>query len=227
MMAAVTPEKKLTLAALQHVELYGTQQAAINCLWIAAAVLTGVLFLSNGAWYLHFKSMADRGPLVVRINADGAAQAIPTDARYTPKEAEVRYFLARFAENHYGREHSNISSAYSESLYFLHKNIVKQRVADDKKERDAFIKDSSAEETKINVRNVAVLELQTTPYRATIDIEKIIYSADHLTSRTENWTVPVQFVVMPAIPAEMDNHNPLGLAITDLRAYQGFFGQGK
>ena len=38
---------------------------------------------------------------------------------YSPREAEVRYFLNQFVEQYYGRIRSTLKRDYSRSLYFL------------------------------------------------------------------------------------------------------------
>ena len=64
------------------------------------------------------------------------------------------------------------------------------------------------------VTSVAIEDMRNPPYRATVDIEKIYYAADHTETKREKYIAHVVFVVKDHIPNALIPVNPLGLAIT-------------
>jgi len=73
------------------------------------------------------------------------------------------------------------------------------------------------------VSNVAIEDLRSQPYRATVDFEKAYYSStDHVITRRELYVGHFVFSVLDKVPNTLIPVNPLGLTITYFREDQAF-----
>jgi len=81
----------------------------------------------------------------------------------------------------------------------------------------------AGEEIEVKVNNVSIEDLRSSPYRATVDFEKIYHSpAAHEEARREKYVANIVFVKKDRVPNEMIPVNPLGLTITYFREDQAF-----
>lgn len=75
----------------------------------------------------------------------------------------------------------------------------------------------------ISVRNVAIEDLRTAPYKATVDFEKVYKTPDdHRELRRERFVAHFLFSVLEKVPNNFVPVNPLGLVITYFREDQAF-----
>src|SRR5215475_2423393 len=219
------PRDELTRSGRQYVEQIGAAMVAnfylkisVLCLAIVAIVL---LFVNVGMYqtFHHLK------PLVVRINEIGRAEAVTYDSfAYQPHEAEVRYFLMDFVERHYSRQRATVRENYARSLYYLDGRLAERIISENKKNRiiEAFLSDQS-DEIEVSVSNVAIEDLRNQPYKASVDFEKICYTAtDHVMTRRERYVGHFEFFLMKRVPNNLIPVNPLGLTITYFREDQAF-----
>jgi type IV secretory pathway component VirB8 len=73
------------------------------------------------------------------------------------------------------------------------------------------------------VKNVALEDMQTPPYKARVDFEMVYYSpADHSELKRTLYTANLVFVFKTNAPNELIPINPLGLAITYFREDEAF-----
>jgi type IV secretion system protein VirB5 len=79
-----------------------------------------------------------------------------------------------------------------------------------------------SDEIAVNVKNVAIEDLRSPPYRATVDFEKVYTGADHLELKREKYVAHVVFIVRDHVPNAMIPINPLGLTIMYFREDQAF-----
>ena len=98
-----------------------------------------------------------------------------------------------------------IDDVRSTAVILLHRNAARVRIDD------------------IEIKNVAIEDLRSAPYRARIEFYKIVTSPiDHSELKRELWTANVVYVFRDQVPNDMLLVNPLGLTITYFREDQAF-----
>jgi hypothetical protein len=76
----------------------------------------------------------------------------------------------------------------------------------------------SGEQIEVQIDNVHITNLQTSPYSADIYLTKIFYSSPQQESRREKWIIRVNFTIDPkSVRNELVPYNPLGLSIPKRR----------
>src|SRR6202162_5905745 len=118
-------------------------------------------------------------PLVIRIDDLGRAEAINYhNFEYKPQDAEAKYFLSQFTNLYYRRNRFTIQNDFAKSLYFLDGKLA-NGILDAYRKDDIvrkFLTNSSAPEIDVDVKKVALEDLQTPPYRARVDFYLVYYS---------------------------------------------------
>src|SRR6202162_4326189 len=137
-------------------------------------------------------------PLVIRIDDLGRAEAINYhNLEYKPQDAEAKYFLSQFSNLYYRRNRYTIQDDFSKSLYFLDGKLA-NGILDAYRKDDIvrkFLTNSSAPEIDVDVKKVALEDLQTPPYRARVDFYLVYYSpADHSELKRDLYTANFVFV---------------------------------
>ena len=165
-------------------------------------------------------------PLVIRIDDLGRAEAINYhNFEYKPQDAEAKYFLSQFCTLYYRRNRYTIQDDFSKSLYFLDGKLA-DGILDAYRKDDVikkFITNSSVPEIDIDVKKVALEDMQSAPYKARVDFYMVYYSpSDHSEIKRDLYTANFVFVFKSNVPNELIPINPLGLAITYFREDQAF-----
>jgi type IV secretory pathway TrbF-like protein len=165
-------------------------------------------------------------PLVIRIDDLGRAEAINYhNLEYKPQDAEAKYFLSEFCTLYYRRNRYTIQNDFAKSLYFLDGKLA-NGILDAYRKNDVikkFITDSSASEVDVDVKKVALEEMQTPPFRARVDFYLVYYSpADHNELKRDLYTANFVFVFRNQVPNELIPINPLGLSVTYFREDEAF-----
>jgi type IV secretory pathway component VirB8 len=208
----------------RYLELHSSTEVTNSYLKVAVLALSCVC-LGLIAFILHTNPGApNQGPLVVAIDSEGRAQAIPYESVvFHPQERVFRYFLSNFVKWHYSRMRATIKEGYSQSLYFLDAELADALIASNKnsKEIETFLA-GEGEENDVEIKNVSIQDLRTSPYHATVDFEKVYYRSDHQESRREKYVANFLFVVKDHVPNNFIPINPLGLTITYFREDQSF-----
>ena len=215
--------KDAASAEQQYVEQFGSILVTNTYLKVALLALSLVCLALAGLNIQTYRAFRYIKPLVIRINEVGRAEALKFDSfQYQPQEAEIRYFLIDFVQRHYSRMRATLKENYARSLYFLDGRLADAVIEVNKKTNalESFLAGTS-EEIDIQVNNVAIEDLRTPPYRATVDFEKIYRSAGQETKR-EKYVAHVVFAVKDKVPNAMIPVNPLGLTITYFREDQAF-----
>jgi hypothetical protein len=191
-----------------YLEQYGDPIVTNTYLKIALVLLAlvavgfGLIDLRTIRTFENFR------PLVIRIDQLGRAEALSySNFEYKPQDAEVRYFLSQFCQLYLdGKLASDIIDAYKKS------DIIK-----------SFLTDPSKAEIDIEVKNVAIEELEKPPYRARVDFYMVYYSpADHSELKRTLYTANFVFFFRTHVPNELIPINPLGLTITYFREDEAF-----
>jgi type IV secretory pathway component VirB8 len=220
------PKKPAPTARQKFLELYA-EPVVVNSylkvtVLVLAAVCTGLLVL-----LVRTQTQAQNvKPLVIRINDVGHAEAVDyANFAYKPQEADNRYFLSQWARLFYSRNRFTIQKDLTQSLYFLNGDLQSAVIEQNKKSKliEGFLLDSSAPNVDIEIKNVAIEDLRSAPYKARIEFYKIYTNPmDHTESKRELWTANVIYTFRERVSNDMLLVNPLGLTITYFREDQAF-----
>jgi type IV secretion system protein VirB5 len=214
-------------AKRRYVELYGSALVLNTYLKIA---LLCVSLVAVGLLVLNFRTVRrveGFKPLVIRIDDVGRAQAVQYDAlTYKPvgQAPELKYFLIQFVTKHYSRIRATVKQQYAESFYFLDAALADATMASDQQDTsiERFL-GGAGDEIDIEVRNVTLESLTSTPYTASVDFDRVYYGAGTRRERLRETAVArITFVLRDQIPNAVIPVNPLGLAITHVRVDQAF-----
>jgi type IV secretory pathway TrbF-like protein len=209
-----------------YLEQYGDPMVTNTYLKIA---LTLVSLIAVGLLVLDLKTIrtfANFRPLVIRIDDLGRAEAINYhNLEYKPQDAEAKYFLSQFCALYYRRNRYTIQNDFSKALYFLDGKLA-DGILDAYRKDDIikkFLMNTSAAEIDVEVKKVALEDMQTPPYKARVDFYMVYYStADHSEIKRDLYTANFVFVFKSKVPNELIPINPLGVAITYFREDQAF-----
>jgi type IV secretory pathway component VirB8 len=209
-----------------YLEQYGDPMVTNTYLKIALALLAVVCVALALIDLRTIRTFENFRPLVIRINDVGRAEAISYQSfDYKPQAAETKYFLSQFCALYYRRNRYTIQDDFSKSLYFLDGKLA-NGILDAYRKDDIvkkFITNTSAAEIDVDVKEVAIEELETPPYRARVDFYMVYYSAaDHSEIKRDLYTADFVFVFRNQVPNELIPINPLGLTITYFREDEAF-----
>jgi type IV secretory pathway TrbF-like protein len=222
----MTDDRSFHDAKRLYLEQYGDPMVTNTYLKIAL-VLVSLVALGLALVDLRtIRTFQNFRPLVIRIDDLGRAEAINYhNFEYKPQDAEAKYFLSQFCTLFYRRNRYTIQNDFSKSLYFLDGKLA-NGILDDYRKTDIvrkFLTNTSAPEIDIDVKKVALEELQTPPYRARVDFYMVYYSpADRSELKRDLYTANFLFVFKSQVPNELIPINPLGLTITYFREDQAF-----
>jgi type IV secretory pathway TrbF-like protein len=209
-----------------YLEQYGDPMVTNTYLKIALVLLSLVAVGLALVDLRTLRTFANFRPLVIRIDDVGRAEAINYhDLEYKPQDAEAKYFLSQFCALYYRRNRYTIQDDFSKSLYFLDGKLA-DGILDEYRKDDIvkkFLTNTSAPEIDVDVKKVALEELQNPPYRARVDFYMVYYSpADHSEIKRDFYTANFVFVFNSQVPNELIPINPLGLTITYFREDEAF-----
>lgn len=218
--------KSVENAKRQFVELYGSALVSNTYLKVALVLVSLVAVGLVGLNYRTAGRAAQVKPLVIRIDDVGRAEAVQYDAtRYQPQAPELRYFLTQFVVKHFSRIRATIQREYPDSLFFLSPPLADATIAHDQQMRaiETFLTNPSADEVDIVVQNVSLSQLSTSPFKAAVTFQKVLYSPGTRTERTRQTHVAqIDFILRDQVPNEFVRVNPLGLQIAYFRVDQAF-----
>ena len=209
-----------------YLEQYGDPMVTNTYLKIALALLA---LVAVGLVLLDLRTIRtfqNFRPLVIRIDDLGRAEAINYhNLEYKPQDAEAKYFLSEFCALYYPRNRYTIQDDFSKSLYFLDGKLA-NGILDAYRKDDIikkFITNSATPEVDVDVKKVALEEMQTPPFRARVDFYLVYYApADHSELKRDLYTANFVFLFKSNVPNELIPINPLGMTITYFREDQAF-----
>src|SRR6202790_5650860 len=137
-------------------------------------------------------------PLVIRIDDLGRAEAINYhNLEYQPQDAEAKYFLSEFCALYYRRNRYTIQDDFAKAMHFLDGKLG-DAILDAYRKDDLirkFLTNSAAAEIDIEVKKVALEQIQDPPFRARVDFYMVYYSpADHSELKRDLYTANFVFV---------------------------------
>ena len=209
-----------------YLEQYGDPMVTNTYLKIALALVS---LVAAGLVFLNFRTIRtfqNFRPLVIRIDDVGRAEAINYhNLEYKPQDAESKYFITQFCSLYYRRNRYTIQNDFSKALYFLDGKLA-DGIIDAYHKGDIikkFLSNSSAPEIDVDVKKVALEDMQAPPYKARVDFSMVYYSpADHSQLKRDLYTATFVFVFRNQVPNELIPINPLGLTITYFREDEAF-----
>jgi type IV secretion system protein VirB5 len=209
-----------------YLESYGDPVVTNTYLKIALVLVSLVAIALALVDLRTIRTFQNFRPLVIRIDDLGRAEAINYHHfEYKPQDAEAKYFLSEFTKLYYRRNRYTIQNDFAKSLYFLDGKLA-SGILDAYRKDDIirkFLTNSSAPETDVDVKKVALEELQNPPYRARVDFYLVYYSpVDHSELKRDLYTANFVFIFQSHVPNELIPINPLGLTISYFREDQAF-----
>jgi type IV secretory pathway component VirB8 len=209
-----------------YMERYASAIVTGGYLKSAVAVLSLVVL---GLVLMNLKivrTLENFKPMVVRIDELGRAQALAYESlSYKPEYKETKYFLTRFCQLYYRRNHSTINDDFSQAMYFLDGKLANDTIQEFKQKGviKAFLSDNLAPERDIDVQQVIIEPMGKAPYKATVDFFETQYSpVDHSVAKQKLYTASFLFAFREHVPNEEILTNPLGLAISYFREDEAF-----
>lgn len=209
-----------------YLEQYASAIVTEGYLKIAVALLSLVAF---GLVLMDLKivrTLETFKPVVIRIDEIGRAQAVAYDNLvYKPEYKETKYFLTRFCQLYYRRNHATINDDFTQALYFLDGKLASDTIQQFKQKNiiKSFLSDSMAPERDVDVQQVVVEPMEKAPYKATVDFFEIEYSpTDHSVTKRTLYTASFLFSFRDHVSNQEILTNPLGLTIAHFREDEAF-----
>ncbi len=217
---------KTTEAGHKFLELYAEPVVTYSYLKVALLVLSIVTLAALALLYRTQTAASRLKPLVISISDIGRGQVMNyDDFAKIPVDRVSKYYLARWCELYYGRNHAILQRDFSQSLDFFSGPLqtATLQLVNQQKTLQAFLLDPSASDVDIQIDAVILEDLRQSPYRAQIQFEKIFRSpGDGSEQRRERWTANVVYGFRDAVPNAMLLTNPLGLVISYVHEDQAF-----
>jgi type IV secretion system protein VirB5 len=219
------PSSEIQPAPRRYLEQHGVLLVSNRHLRIGLLALAAVCLVLSVLNLKTLQSFRNFKPLVIRINEVGRAEAVSYDSlTYEPHDAEVKFFLIQFVTKFYARMRATVRENYARSLYFLDGRLADATIESNKKNKtiETFLA-GQGDEIEIEIKNVAIEDLRQSPFKATVDFDKIYYAGrDHVETRREKYVASFVFVVKDRVPNAWIPVNPLGLTISYFREDQAF-----
>ena len=219
-------EVPITDAGHKFLELYAEPVVTNTYLKVAILVLSVVTLASLALLYRAQTAALRLKPLVISITDAGRGQVLNyADFSHVPVERVSKYYLARWAQLYYGRNHATLQRDFSESLNFFSNDLQGATLARVTKAKtlETFLLDPSVPNLDIEIKAVVLDDTRQAPYRAHIEFEKVSYSlGDQQEQQRERWTANVVYSFRDEVPNAMLLTNPLGLVISYVHEDQAF-----
>jgi type IV secretory pathway component VirB8 len=219
-------EFPITAAGHKFLELYAEPVVTNTYLKVAILVLSVVSVTLLLLLYRAQTAALRLKPLVISISDAGRGQVMNyADFSKVPVERIGKYYLARWTELYYGRNHATLQRDFSESLNFFSNDLQSATLARVSKAKtlETFLLDPSAPNVDIEIKAVVLEDARQAPYRAHIEFEKVFRSpGDQDEQRRERWTANVVYSFRDEVPNQMLLTNPLGLVISYVHEDQAF-----
>jgi type IV secretion system protein VirB5 len=219
-------EFPITDAGQKFLELYAEPVVTNTYLKVAVLVLSVVALALLALMYRAQSAALRLKPLVISISDIGRGQVMNyDDFAKIPIDRVSKYYLARWTELYYGRNHATLQRDFSQSLDFLSNELQSATLTrvNQQKTLQTFLLDPGAPNVDIQIDAVILEDLRQPPYSAQIQFEKVFRSlGDGQEERRERWTANVVYSFRSEVPNQMLLTNPLGMVISYVHADQAF-----
>lgn len=215
-----------TDAGHRFLELYAEPVVTNTYLKVALLVLSAVTLASLALLYRAQGAALRLKPLVISISDAGRGQVMNyADFSKVPIERVGKYYLARWVELYYGRNHGTLHRDFSESLNFFSNELQGATLTrfDKAKTLQTFLLDPGAPNVDIEIKAVVLEDTRQAPYRAHVEFEKVFRSpGGQDEQKRERWTANVVYSFRDEVPNQVLLTNPLGLVISYVHEDQAF-----
>lgn len=215
-----------TDAGHKFLELYAEPIVTNSYLKVALLVLSVVTLASLVLLYRAQTAALRIKPLIISVSDIGRGQVMNyDDFSKIPVDRVSKYYLARWCELYYGRNHATLQRDFSQSLDFFSNQLQSATLqgVNQKKTLQTFVLDPSVPDVDIEIDAVNLIDLRQPPYSAQIQFEKVFRSpGDGTEQRRERWTTNVVYSFRDEVPNQMLLTNPLGLVISYVHEDQAF-----
>lgn len=215
-----------TDAGHKFLELYAEPIVTNSYLKVALLVLATVALALLALLYRAQTAASRLKPLVISVSDLGRGQLMNyDDFAKIPIERVSKYYLARWAELFYGRNHATLERDFADSLTFFSNEMQSATLerVNKAKTLESFLLDPGAPNVDIEIKAVVLDDTRQAPYRAHIEFEKIFHAAgDQQEESRERWTANVVYGFRDAVPNAMLLTNPLGLVVSYVHEDQAF-----
>src|SRR5450755_1756543 len=154
-----------------YLEQYGDPMVTNTYLKIALVLVSLVAIGLALVDLRTIRTFQNFRPLVIRIDDLGRAEAINYhNFEYKPQDAEAKYFLSQFCALYYRRNRYTIQDDFAKALFFLDGKLA-DGILDAYRKDDIikkFLMNSSASEIDVEVKKVALEDMQTPPFKARV-----------------------------------------------------------
>ncbi|MGC8549824.1 MAG: VirB8/TrbF family protein [Acidobacteriaceae bacterium] len=213
-------------AGHRFIELYAEPVVTNTYLKVALLVLSIVALALLALLYRAETAASRLKPLVISISDIGRGQVMNyDDFSKIPVDRVSKYYLARWCELYYGRNHATLQRDFSQSLDFFSNQLQSATLqqVNQQKTLQSFVLDPGAPDVDIEIDAVNLIDLRQSPYSAQIQFEKVFRSpGDGQEQRRERWTANVIYSFRDTVPNQMLLTNPLGLVISYVHADEAF-----
>jgi type IV secretion system protein VirB5 len=210
----------------KFLELYAEPVVTNTYLKVAILVLSAVTLGCLALLYRADTAALRLKPLIISITDAGRGQVVNyADFSHVPVERVSKYYLARWAQLYYGRNHATLQRDFADSLNFFSNDLQGATLTRVTKAKtlQTFLLDPSAPNVDIEIKAVVLDDTRQAPYRAHIEFEKVFYSlGDQQEQSRERWTANVVYGFRDEVPNAMLLTNPLGLVISYIHEDQAF-----
>ena len=215
-----------TEAGHRFLELYAEPVVTNSYLKVALLVLSIVALALLALLYRAETAASRLKPLVISVSDAGRGQVSSyADFSKVPIDHVSKYYLARWTELYYGRNHATLQRDFTESLDFFSNDLQSATLlrVNKAKTLETFLLDPSTPNVDIEINAVVLEDMRQSPYRAHIEFERVFRSPiDQQEQRRERWTANVVYSFRDEVPNRMLLTNPLGLLISYVHEDQAF-----
>ena len=215
-----------TDAGHKFLELYAEPVVTNSYFKVALLALSTVTLVLLTLLYRAETAALRLKPLVISVSDAGRGQVSSyADFSKVPVDRVSKYYLARWAELYYGRNHATLQRDFAESLNFFSNDLQGATLlrVNKAKTLETFLLDPGAPNVDIEIKAVVLEDLRQSPYRAHIEFEKAFRSVgDQQEIKRERWTANVVYGFREEVSNQMLLTNPLGLVISYVHEDQAF-----
>jgi len=215
-----------TDAGHKFLELYAEPVVTNSYFKVALLALSTVTLVLLTLLYRAETAALRLKPLVISVSDAGRGQVSSyADFSKVPVDRVSKYYLARWAELYYGRNHATLQRDFAESLNFFSNDLQGATLlrVNKAKTLETFLLDPGAPNVDIEIKAVVLEDLRQSPYRAHIEFEKAFRSVgDQQEIKRERWTANIVYGFRDEVSNQMLLTNPLGLVISYVHEDQAF-----
>jgi type IV secretion system protein VirB5 len=215
-----------TGAGHKFLELYAEPVVTNSYLKVSLLVLSVVTLSCLALLYRAETAALRLKPLIISVSEAGRGQVSSyADFSKVPIDHVSKYYLARWTELYYGRNHATLQRDFTESLDFFSNDLQSATLlrVNKAKTLETFLLDPSTPNVDIEIDAVVLEDMRQSPYRSHIEFEKVFRSpGDEQEQRRERWTANVVYNFRDEVPNRMLLTNPLGLVISYVHEDQAF-----